>query len=245
MTAGMNTSQSDDYLGRQLPWVRARLNKLEPEYRFKWDIYFDRLEELAKNSKAFLDAGCGDNRTATELDGPRLRIGVDLLRERTHETCQPYVVGRLEQTPFTGQTFDLVGCRYVVEHLENPLAVFAELHRVMAPGGRLLIQTVNRRSPLIRLSRLLGGRIRRMVSRRRYARSDEEVFSVRDRFNTTYQFENPPEGFRLVSLCMTQDVDTQSKLGFWLTYLLVRWTRSRPHAGSTITAEWERLPESG
>jgi hypothetical protein len=40
---------------------------------------------------------------------------------------------------------------------------------------------------------------------------------------------------------MIQDVDIQSRVGFWLTYLLLRWTRNRPHARSTITAEWERI----
>jgi SAM-dependent methyltransferase len=234
----MTEPQSDDYLGRQLPWVRAKLAKLDPDYRFKWDIYFRRLEELAKGSKAFLDAGCGDNRTAKELEGPRLRVGIDV-----HDRAEfgTYVCGNLENLPFADQTFDLVGCRYVIEHLDEPSAVFVELHRIMPTGGRLLIQTVNRRSFLIRLSRLLGGRIRRVVSRRRYARLGDHVFPARDRFNTPSQFENPPQGFRLVSLRMTQDVDTQSRLGFWLSYLLMRTLSSDPPTRSTITAEWERV----
>jgi hypothetical protein len=61
-----------------LDWVRQTLARREPAYRFKWDIYFDRLEELAKFATRFLDAGCGDNKTASELVGPKICVGVDV-----------------------------------------------------------------------------------------------------------------------------------------------------------------------
>ncbi len=231
-------SLSEAYLGKRLEWAKARLAHLEPDYRFRWEIYFDRLEELAQSAECFLDAGCGDNRTADELDGPTVRVGLDVHDQTTRGT---FIKGRLETIPFADSTFDLVGCRYVVEHLDTPLRVFDELRRVMRPGGRLLIQTVNRDSFLIRLSRRLGGRLRGLISRHRYARDAEDIFPVVDRFNTPDLFESPPEGFRLVSLWMTQDVDVQSRLGFYLTYQLLRRTRNRPATRSTITAEWERL----
>lgn len=234
----MTTHDSDAYLGRQLPWVREKLAKLVPGYRFKWDIYFDRLEELARQSEAFLDAGCGDNRTSAELEGPTVRLGIDLHRKAEFGT---YICANLENVPFAEETFDLVGCRYVVEHLEEPMWAFSELRRVMKPGAHILIQTVNRASLLIFFSRALGPRIRRLISRRRYARKSDDIFPVHDRFNTTYQFEHPPNGFRFVSLEMTQDIDTQSRLGFWISYFLMRTLCRHPHTRSTITAEWERV----
>ncbi|MBI5868860.1 MAG: class I SAM-dependent methyltransferase [candidate division Zixibacteria bacterium] len=231
------------YLGRHLEWVRRTLARKEPGYRFKWDIYFHRLEELARTATKFLDAGCGDNKTAAELIGPRIRVGIDVERDTETSATVPgqRVAGRLEQLPFQYGTFDLVGCRHVVEHLDDPLTVFSDLARVMAPGGRVLIQTVNRSSPLIALTRLLGSPVRRWFRRHRYGRSDADPFPLRDRFNRPALFENPPAGFRLVSLEMTQDVDLQSHLGFWLSYMLVRWTKNRPNKRSTITAEWERV----
>jgi len=285
LTLPQDGRRSSTYLGRHLDWVRKTLARREPAYRFKWDIYFDRLEELAKSATRFLDAGCGDNKTASELNGPRVCVGIDVLhgapsgpRDRTDKSVRPTeksdlggpdtpvrspasgappkgwdgalslhtpmglrVCGRLELLPFRDHQFDLVGCRHVVEHLDDPLAIFAELHRVMTSGGRLLIQTVNRSSLLILVSRLLGGPVRRWLRRRRYGRSDADPFALRDRFNHPALFENPPSGFWLVSVEMTQDVDLQSRIGFWLSYLLVRWTRSRPTRRSTITAEWERV----
>ena len=103
------------------------------------------------------------------------------------------------------------------------------------------MQTVNRSSLLIALTRIMGARLRRWFRRHRYGRADAEPFALRDRFNHPDLFENPPAGFRLVAIEMTQDVDLQSHLGFWLSYLLVRWTWKRPNRRSTITAEWERM----
>jgi len=234
----MTSTSSDDFLGRKLPWVRAKLAKLAPDYRFKWDIYFDRLEELAKGSTAFLDAGCGDNRTSAELEGPQLRVGIDLSHAAEFGT---YVSANLENVPFAEGTFDLIGCRYVVEHLDEPTWAFSELWRVMKPGGRILIQTVNRASLLIFLSRALGPGLRRWINRYRYGRKADDVFPVRDKYNTPYQFEHPPKGFKLVSLEMTQDIDTQSRLGFWISYQVMQIFCHHPHSRSTITAEWERV----
>lgn len=228
----------DAYLGKRLSWVKQKLQQRDPSYRFKWDIYFDRLEELARSAQRFLDAGCGNNRTASELNGPELCVGVDVVLK---QPLGKAVRGRLEQLPFRDGTFDLVGCRYVAEHLSDPETVWRELHRVMQPGGRVLIQTVNSQSLLITLSRGLGGRLRRFISRRRFARRDQDVFPVVDRFNAPDLFRQPPAGFRCVDVTMVQDVDTQSRFGFYLTYLLVRWTRRRPDHRSTITAEWERI----
>ncbi|MBA2952525.1 methyltransferase domain-containing protein [Nocardioides sp. MAH-18] len=43
------------------------------------------------------------------------------------------------QLPFADATFDVVAAFDVVEHCEPEAAVFAELARVLAPGGRLLV----------------------------------------------------------------------------------------------------------
>ena len=54
------------------------------------------------------------------------------------------VVADLAALPYDDAEFDLVFSKYVFEHLERPVAVLAELRRVLRPGGHLLIQTPNR-----------------------------------------------------------------------------------------------------
>jgi ArsR family transcriptional regulator len=48
-------------------------------------------------------------------------------------------MGSLEHLPFSSASFDVVTCNWVVEHLEAPAAVLAEVKRVLRPGGRLII----------------------------------------------------------------------------------------------------------
>jgi SAM-dependent methyltransferase len=42
--------------------------------------------------------------------------------------------------PFQDDEFDLVEADHVLEHLDRPFAVMRELHRILKPGGRLIIK---------------------------------------------------------------------------------------------------------
>ncbi len=56
--------------------------------------------------------------------------------------------------PFPEASFDLVLCHNVCEHLEEPTRTFAEVYRVLRPGGRLLLKTPNRRHYVPLIARL-------------------------------------------------------------------------------------------
>jgi SAM-dependent methyltransferase/FKBP-type peptidyl-prolyl cis-trans isomerase 2 len=49
--------------------------------------------------------------------------------------------------PFSDQSFDAVVCTVSVEYLTRPLEVFAEVHRVLKPGGRFVLIFSNRYFP--------------------------------------------------------------------------------------------------
>jgi SAM-dependent methyltransferase len=55
----------------------------------------------------------------------------------------PYVdeVVQGEELPFDDASFDLILCTQVLEHVEDPVAVLSEIHRVLRPGGAALIST--------------------------------------------------------------------------------------------------------
>ena len=64
----------------------------------------------------------------------RRYVAVDL-----RQTPLVNVVGRGEHIPLASAQFDLVICTQVLEYIPEPAAVIAEIHRVLKPGGCLLL----------------------------------------------------------------------------------------------------------
>jgi len=69
------------------------------------------------------------------LEG-RLRryVAVDLL-----STPLVNIVGRGEQIPLASERFDLVICTQVLEYVPEPAMAIAEMHRVLKPGGCMVL----------------------------------------------------------------------------------------------------------
>ena len=87
--------------------------------------------QLVNGNARILDVGCGPAkwRGATGVDCKR-HPGVD-------------VVWNLEQLPWPldANTFDAILCRDSLEHLENIVGTMEEFHRLLTPGGRVIIVT--------------------------------------------------------------------------------------------------------
>ena len=113
-------------------------------YRGRRRIIRAELDRLALPAGAqVLDAGCGSGRTLQELvdygevSGIELDAeSAELARSREHgDVC----TGRLEELPWSDETFDLITCLDVIEHVPDDVAALAELRRVCRPGGWLLV----------------------------------------------------------------------------------------------------------
>ena len=110
-------------------------------------FFADELSSLEDGSRV-LDAGCG-NGVETGPYAERLEVhGVDyqpsyiaVCRERYPRGH--FQVEELSSLSFEDDHFDLVVMNQVIEHLEAPEAVVAELARVLRPGGRILVSTPN------------------------------------------------------------------------------------------------------
>jgi SAM-dependent methyltransferase len=133
-----------------------------------------------------LDAGCGSGSLFTyDLRGRAARIvGLDVERELAgNPNIEEPVLGDLAALPFRDQTFDLIICKHVLEHLERPPAAFRELARVLRPQGRLVILTPNRLHYVPLLASLLPHPFQRIVARGR-GLALREVYPTRYRANT-------------------------------------------------------------
>jgi SAM-dependent methyltransferase len=110
--------------------------------------YFERrLGQILRPGDRILDAGCGRG-TLFSLNFAR-RIGChvtgvdvreDVMLNVALDAC---VRADLNNLPFSNESFDVVNCRLVAEHLTTPEIAFTEFQRVLKRGGRLAIFTPN------------------------------------------------------------------------------------------------------
>jgi SAM-dependent methyltransferase len=85
--------------------------------------------------------------------------------------------------PYPDGTFDVVVSANVLEHVEDPHAVFSEIHRVLRPGGVFLFQTPNKRHYVPAIARLTPHRFHLWVNGRRGV-PDRDTFPTLYRANT-------------------------------------------------------------
>jgi SAM-dependent methyltransferase len=92
-------------------------------------------------------------------------------------------VARGEEIPYGDGVFDVVLSDNVLEHLNEPRKVFAEVHRVLRPGGRFCFKTPNKWHYMPMIARLTPHAFHRAVNQRR-GRASEDTFPTRYRANS-------------------------------------------------------------
>jgi SAM-dependent methyltransferase len=127
------------------------------------------LRRALPENAVVLEAGCGRrSRLAQHRDRIARLVGVDrdAVAGRENAALNEFVRADLcAQLPFPDETFDLVYANFVVEHLEDPQAAFREWHRVLRPGGGVVLLTSNASNPYLAAARLLPKRTRVLVKR--------------------------------------------------------------------------------
>lgn len=165
-----------------------RQNEAYAEFLDGWDAgFYARYADTLRPSRPggrVLDVGCGVGQVVGRLVAAGYNAcGVDvsepnIRRARQKDLqCELYDGRRL---PFADASFDRVGALNVLEHVEDPEAFIAELVRVAAPGGHVVLSSPN-------FLRVLGFRdyhprmrgiankwanLRRILAKRRQMRTD-------------------------------------------------------------------------
>jgi SAM-dependent methyltransferase len=93
-----------------------------------------------------IEVGCGDgsftrnlatfSSSVTAIDISEVQIeenaaSMPEIRFLQHDVAEPF--------PFADESFEVVWCSEVMEHLFNPLFAMQEMHRILNPGGKLLV----------------------------------------------------------------------------------------------------------
>jgi SAM-dependent methyltransferase len=144
------------------------------------------LSPFIHSGAAVLDAGCGREMTFAREIGPLARriVGVDIdTHLRRYEgafACR----GNLGRLPFRDESFDAIVSLSVMEHLDDPAQVLAELHRVLRPGGGLVLLTPNRFDYVSILAQATPHWFHQWIVSRTLAKSEQDVFPTLYRANT-------------------------------------------------------------
>jgi SAM-dependent methyltransferase len=154
-------------------------------------------------------------------------VGCDVVVDHLarNEALDGAVGADARSLPFASGAFDVVTANMVLEHLVDPRAVFDEIARVLAPGGRFIFVTPNRTNPVVWLaSKLLTRPGRKALSRMLEEREAEHIFY-------TYYRANSP---REISQLLAESALRPRRLEQFSSYPFIR----RPWALTMLETLW-------
>ena len=176
-------------LDRQNAW-RAVYRASHPDWQPATELFAARVRANLTPQARLLDVGCGRGGLVEQLEHPaRLVVGVDpdfssLREHRLPALRRAAAVSDI--LPFMAGSFDVIAASWLLEHLPDPAAAFAEASRVLRPGGAFVFITPNARHPLAWANRSLGrlGRLQGRLVSRLYGRAEADTFPTAYRANT-------------------------------------------------------------
>lgn len=172
--------------GGPSPRLRSRFGHATPD-----DWYEAVVDTLVDAETTWLDVGCG--RDLFPSNQPTAHRLTDLCRRIVGIDPDPNIadnsfIDEGVQTTLEGfdtdERFDLITMRMVAEHVTDPAGVVAKLRSLLVPGGRVVIYTVNRRSPSSMVAAVTPMRFHHLVKRILWATEERDTFPTVYRMNS-------------------------------------------------------------
>lgn len=187
-------------------WRKWLDQRFYPDCGANWDdeLFRRRILEVIRPHHVVLDLGAGAGIVAQmNLRGRVAKIcGVDLdERVRVNPLLDEGRVADVGAIPFPDGNFDVVFADNLLEHLREPADVFAEVHRVLRPGGIFLFKTPSRSHYVPTIARITPHWFHGAVNRWR-GRSSVDVFPTLYRANSKKEAQRlaAGAGLELVAL---------------------------------------------
>ncbi len=172
---------------RQISYKRAYKSK-NPNWDETQVFLAKKFADLTPHNSKIFDAGCGNGNYI--IDENRASIswaaGLDVSKDFVQKNIclDEIIIGNLEKLPFEDNSFDAVTSLWVLEHLKNPEAVFAEIYRILRPSGIFMFATPNRNFlPLIIIRILKFTRINHLLNSILFGRKKIYIFETYYRAN--------------------------------------------------------------
>jgi SAM-dependent methyltransferase len=127
-----------EYIDRRWQQARAEVNRVLQEAKIEDKNFFD--------DKVVLDIGPGCVGFPDAASIPaRQSFGVDPIAEAYRnaelllDSDAIYLNTPAERIPLLDETVDVIVCRNSLDHVDKPTTVVAEIHRLLKPGGTLIL----------------------------------------------------------------------------------------------------------
>lgn len=147
------------------------------------------LSAVITDKAILLDAGCsrGDP-DLPAIAKAKCAVGcdTDLPGLRANTIATSCVASPLETLPFRSESFDVIVCKFVIEHVPAPLTVFKEFWRVLRPGGVLAVLTPNRLSFFAFISTAIPHSVKQTTKSWLFKSHEEDTFRTYYRANTPW-----------------------------------------------------------
>lgn len=123
------------------------MHLLPPPYRLEWDHFARHLSKPTEGRNRLLDVGCGNGEFLLRAKEQGWDVkGIDLDPIAIAEAKKnglDVVVGAVEKDQFKPNSFDVVTCQQVIEHVHDVRSFLLSLRTWLHPGGKLWIGTPN------------------------------------------------------------------------------------------------------
>ncbi len=103
--------------------------------------------------KTALDVGCREGHQTKWLENKGYQV-TSIDREKIYPACQ--IVDIEHGLPFADNSFDLIWCSEVIEHLFTPAKTISEFNRVLKADGQMILTTPNSYFFLMKILHALG-----------------------------------------------------------------------------------------
>jgi SAM-dependent methyltransferase len=206
-------------------WSEKILKEFDPEFKHRWIIFDEMLNDTLNKEIFWIDCGAGNNGNIKKFGHLcKYSVGVDLI---TADYKENYLKADISLLPFIPQCANLITLRFVAEHFDSTEKYFNELSRVLVKGGKIIILTTNILCPLIFLPKLLFPySLKSFLIKNIFKVSDQEVFPTYHRINSLDKFREMKCGFKVIQSMFISDINYTNKLMF--IFLLIWHLITKP-----------------